>query len=536
PDLDPNSWFFVDSPRNIGDCYISMKQFATAETYFTTSLKDPKLQPSSKVWAQFSLANCYGEEVMQLLQEGNANDSVLLTNAQAIWTKAAAAFDAVATFKNADGTPINQGDPAAHALLSEGHFLQNGANTARWTLGMGSEVWTPLYTQAVGLFAQVTKDKFPNLSSDGWEFIEATISRADCLFKLGTPDGYTQGRASLTSLLADMDAGKISDSQRWNALKNLVSSYRDEANNLGINMTDVARLAFRDARTALEKQYIDQAQAMYQTWLAKGQGNQEATNQTAWALIDIGWAYLDMADILGWDYMNSSNGDRGYSSADWAVVTSLETGFYALRDQFMANSDLKGANDGQSLARLYRVLGHWNQNIGGRYADGTAWSTREGRFATALADYQSVMDSPAADYDDYGSSLSSMVQVKCEYARSADSLDVRKEAFAAALALNDSLSVSPRVYINQVGQGCIAIAQIYRDLHSSWFADHSQLGGLGLEGMDGPNGWQTSVYLLVNPIVNHKDNWAKVDDGWVMDEAKRLLADAQDAKITVSVW
>jgi hypothetical protein len=54
--------------------------------------------------------------------------------------------------------------------------------------------------------------------------------------------------------------------------------------------------------------------------------------------------------------------------------------------------------------------------------------------------------------------------------------------------------------------------------------------------MDGPNGWQTSVYLLVNPIVNHKDNWAKVDDGWVMDEAKRLLADAQDVKITVSVW
>jgi tetratricopeptide (TPR) repeat protein len=536
PDLDPESWFFINAPQNIGDCYISMKQFNTAEGYFTTSLRDPKLPDSSKVWAQFSLANCYGEEVMQMLQEGNAGDSVLLTNAQAIWNKASAAFDAVATFKNADGTPINQGEPAAHALLNEGHFLQNGANTARWNLGMASDVWTPLYTQAIGLFAQVTKDKFPNLPSDGWEFIDAVIARADCLFKLGIPDGYSQGRAALVSLLADMDSGKISDSQRWGAAKTLVSSYRDEANNLGIHMSDLDRLAFRDARTALEKQYINQAQAMYRDWLAKAPADQDATNNVAWMLTDAAWAYFDLADILGWDGFQSQNGDRGYSSGDWATLGTLDTAIYALRDQITGNASLASANGGESIARLYRILGHWNQAWADRLADNTPWTDREARYATALTNYDLALGNAAADNDDYGSSLSQKVMVKTAYARNASKLEDRKRAFGEALDLNLTLLVNPRVYINQVGQSWIAIAQMYRDLHSSYFADPSQLGGLGLEGMDGPNAWQTSVYLLVNPIVNHTGNWSKLDDGWVLEEAKRLLADAQNAKITVNVW
>jgi tetratricopeptide (TPR) repeat protein len=536
PDQDPNSWFFINAPQEIGNCYISMKQFTTAETYFTTSLKDPKLQDSSKVWAQFSLANCYGEEVMQMLQDGNANDSVLLANAQAVWNKASAAFDAVAAYKNPDGSPISQGEPAAHALLQEGHFLQNGANTARWNLGMASDVWTPLYQQAITLFGKVTKDNFPNLPSDGWEFVEAINSAADCQFKLGSDANYTSGRAALNALLADMDNGKVPDNQRWGVMKTLVSSYRDEANNLGNGMDDAQRLAVRDQRTSLENQYISQAQAMYDVWLTKGTGDKNATNATAWALTDAGWAYLDLADMLGWDGFQSKDGSNGYSSADWTAMATYDTAIYALRDQITGNADLMAANDGQSVARIYRILGHWNQNWAYRLPNNTVWTDRDARFATAMTNYDLVLANTASDYDDYGAALASEVQVKAEYARNATDLAVRKAAFNAALALNDSLIVSPRVYINQVGQGCIAVAQMYNDLHSSYYSDHSQLGGLGLEGMDGPGAWQTSVYLLVNPIVQHTDNWAKLDDGWVMDQAKQLLASEQNAKITVNVW
>lgn len=533
PDLDKDTWFFINAPQNIGDCYTSLKEFAVAENYFKTSLKDPNLSPSSKVWVELSLANCYGEQVMQLLQEGNV-DATDLDNAQAIWTKAVAAFAAVAEYK--DGTkPLNRGEPAAHALLQEGRFLQNAANTVRWNLNMSAELWTPLYEQAVVAFQKLTPSAFPDLPSDGWEFNEATISAADCQFKLGI---YDQGRLALKTLLQDMDQGTVPDQARWWALKQLASSYRDEAQNVGNGLNDTQRASttIMNKRFDLYRAHLREVQALYDIWKVKGQGNTKADNHTAWALNDAAWSYLDMFDVRGWDHTQSTNGDNGYSPADWTEMQALHTELDTLKAQILGHSALSEVDGGQTVTRLYRVLGHWYENWANRLPGGTLWSERAGQLTKAMDYYDLVIGNPASTMDDYGAALKAEVSVKSQYARNATDLVVRKAAFLRALDLMDQIIVSPRVYINQVAWSCITVAQLYRDLHSSYYRDPNQLGGLGLPDMDGLGAWQTVVVSLMDPIVKHEANYGKLDDGGAMNEASRLLSDAQNAKLTVQVW
>lgn len=505
PGVDPNEWFFVEKSRQIGDCYLGLMDYDSAVQYFQADLENPQLNPRAKAWSQFNLARCYAEQTLQLIRSGDAE------LAEATWLeKAGPAYDAVANFKEGDEW-VEQGKVWAESLMNKGQMLQQIGNNLRYEAGLDPTYWTPAYELAVETFLQVNPTTFTGLPADFGRFVDAQQEAADCQLKLGLP---AEARTTLQTLLDNMDARKISQDRYWSIRRDLAVSYRREAENLheSSDMPQSQALALATKRVALNQDSVAAIDALVTAWKAKP-GNLDQAKDVAWALVEEGWAILDSAWTLGWR--------NGYSTTDQATIKGWSDKVEAVAGTL--KTDFPAVGEGKALASISRIRGEWYSQLA--YWFSLAYSSTDALSyrATAWDSYEAAVQSVVADGDTLGASLRGQVDLLLEKAWYETDVGVRKAAFEQAFDLTAKLIVNPEVSIWAPANAALSLSRAYLELHGAYSTDPSQLGGLGVIGMDGFNGWRTSVKLLLEPIVKKEGNYAELQDDWLIQEAKRLL-------------
>jgi len=78
PLLDRITWFFLQVPRWIGECYSGMGDYPLVRSYFASVLSSASFSAGDKAWVQLSLAKSYGEEVQQLVASGSVRRQLLI--------------------------------------------------------------------------------------------------------------------------------------------------------------------------------------------------------------------------------------------------------------------------------------------------------------------------------------------------------------------------------------------------------------------------------------------------------------------------
>jgi tetratricopeptide (TPR) repeat protein len=506
PTVDSTRWYFVQALRQIGDCYVGLKNYTTAQSYFNKDLADASVPSSEKAWAQLSLAECYGQLALQMVQEGKFDASLAYYD-----STVAPAFELVQGY----GSSINNGRSSCQGYLRQAQVLRDAGRTMHYDMDAEKSIWSQALSLAVPIFQKITPTAYPSLGDSGWEFSEAFRNLADCQLQLGS---YADGRASLNQALTLVTNGTISDQSYWDISKDLAMSYRREAENVEQSGDSAARVAAGATKIALEEKAIAQFDILLSEWADKP-GTSDQANTLGWGLQDYAWSILDIGYALGW-------GDD-YSAADVTKLDGLTQDMAALWTK-ATSSPWKDANSGANRACIARTEGQWYREQGN-------WRNIQDRVSKrpyldkALSFYESAINNAGAEEDTLADCKQGEVWIYLELARDSSILDTsaRIGDFNKAIDLTNALIVDPDVDINYSANAAVNLSQAYRDLHGLNSEDSSQLGGLGILGLnaDGnsPDDWKSVVQYYVKAIADHSDNYSQLNYKWEYQEAWRLM-------------
>ncbi len=468
PTLSPTVWYFPQALWQIGDCRSGKDDYAGAIASLTPLLSSTAYADSDKASMELTIEKAYCEMARQGADE---HDITALVSA---WNNASAACAAVSTYKNADNSPVNNGDSSAQAwyelsrlACDAGEQLQNYGSadtTTRVLLANGG----------IAAAANVTWANYPKQDHSQWYFFWAPYYSGRCYEHLFFQDAanWDNARAAYTAVIALMVPGGIPTQYEPEALQRRASTYTWQAGHLSWGLDTKAQIISLDqqALAAYEPLFSPSVIA-----LDDGQG-------AAWAVDSAMWAYSDLIQV-------TAIGSGGSSSVlpDIAAYASSAT---ALINQPWACKKADGStlvSDGQPAASASRALG-WailncaniykgqntptveTQNSAlAYYGSALTWFAKAQGYSGALPD--AVMDARGGSVQAYLSTCRILLdQGRNQEAGAA--FNSAEDLTASLIADAETLVQYPARAIFAVGQACIdmgpALGSYFPDSASWW--------------------------------------------------------------------